>query len=57
MAHYRSFLFAGASLEAESLTLDARESHHLMRVLRAKSGETVEVLDGRGLGTLAVLSQ
>tara|TARA_Y100000385_G_scaffold146142_1_gene151779 strand:- start:2396 stop:3169 length:774 start_codon:yes stop_codon:yes gene_type:complete len=48
MARYRSFLFAEASVEAGLLTLDARESHHLMRVLRAKSGETVEVLDGKG---------
>ena len=56
MARYRSFLFAGASVETGSLTLDARESHHLMRVLRAKSGETVEVLDGKGtryLGRIA----
>ena len=58
MARYRSFLFAEASLEAELLTLDARESHHLMRVLRAKSGETVEVLDGKGtryLGRIATI--
>jgi 16S rRNA (uracil1498-N3)-methyltransferase len=48
MARYRSFLFAEASVEAGLLTLDARESHHLMRVLRAKSGEAVEVLDGKG---------
>ncbi|MEC7281470.1 MAG: RNA methyltransferase PUA domain-containing protein, partial [Verrucomicrobiota bacterium] len=48
MARYRSFLFTGSSVEMGSLTLDARESHHLMRVLRAKSGETVEVLDGKG---------
>ena len=48
MARYRSFLFAEASVGTGSLTLDARESHHLMRVLRAKSGETVEVLDGKG---------
>ena len=48
MARYRSFLFTEASVETGSLTLDARESHHLMRVLRAKPGQTVEVLDGRG---------
>ena len=48
MTRYRSFLFTEASLETGSLTLDARESHHLMRVLRAKPGQTVEVLDGRG---------
>ena len=48
MTRYRSFLFAGASVESGSLTLDARESHHLVRVLRAKSGEAMEVLDGKG---------
>ena len=56
MARYRSFLFTEASAGTRSLTLDARESHHLMRVLRAKSGETVEVLDGKGtrcLGRIA----
>ncbi len=30
------------------MTLDVRESHHLVRVFRAKVGETVEVLDGKG---------
>ncbi|MGZ0657040.1 RsmE family RNA methyltransferase [Coraliomargarita sp. W4R72] len=56
MARYRSFLFPEASIESNLLTLDARESHHLVRVFRAKVGETVEVLDGRGtryLGRIA----
>lgn len=56
MARYRSFLFPEASVEVGSLTLDARESHHLVRVFRAKPGETVEVLDGQGtryLGRIA----
>jgi 16S rRNA (uracil1498-N3)-methyltransferase len=48
MAQYRTFLFSEASLEAGVLTLDARESHHLVRVFRAKVGEAVEALDGRG---------
>lgn len=30
------------------MVLDSRESHHLVRVFRAKAGETVEVLNGRG---------
>jgi 16S rRNA (uracil1498-N3)-methyltransferase len=56
MARYRSFLFPEASVEADLLTLDVRESHHLVRVFRAKVGETVEVLDGQGtryLGSIA----
>jgi len=56
MARYRSFLFPDAIVEENSLTLDARESHHLVRVFRAKMGETVEVLDGKGtryLGRIA----
>jgi 16S rRNA (uracil1498-N3)-methyltransferase len=48
MAHYRSFLFPEASIEAGVIVLDPRESHHLVRVFRAKVGETVEVLDGKG---------
>ncbi len=48
MARYRSFLFPEASVEAGVIVLDARESHHLVRVFRAKVGETVEVLDGKG---------
>lgn len=48
VARYRSFLFPDALVEGDALTLDVRESHHLVRVLRAKVGETVEVLDGRG---------
>ena len=48
MARFRSFLFPGALIEAHLLTLDIRESHHMVRVLRAKAGESVEVLDGKG---------
>lgn len=48
MARYRSFLFPEASIEDGLIVLDSRESHHLVRVLRAKVGETVEVLDGTG---------
>lgn len=59
MARYRSFLFPEAVIAANSLTLDARESHHLVRVFRARVGETVEVLDGKGasyLGRIAELN-
>ena len=48
MARFRSFLFPDALIEAHLLTLDVRESHHMVRVLRAKAGESVEVLDGKG---------
>ncbi|HKK17426.1 MAG TPA: RsmE family RNA methyltransferase [Opitutales bacterium] len=48
MAHYRSFLLPGAELLEGSITLDKRESHHLVKVFRARAGERVEVLDGRG---------
>lgn len=49
MVRYRSFLLAEARVEGNFLTLDSRESHHLVRVLRAKVGDSIEVLDGRGL--------
>ncbi|NBB78901.1 MAG: 16S rRNA (uracil(1498)-N(3))-methyltransferase [Verrucomicrobia bacterium] len=48
MAAYRVFLFPDAIVAGDSLTLDARESHHLVRVLRARVGDWIEVLDGRG---------
>lgn len=35
-------------MSAEHIVLDVRESRHLVRVLRAKIGEEIEVLDGRG---------
>jgi 16S rRNA (uracil1498-N3)-methyltransferase len=48
MARYRSFLFPESTVGEGFLVLDPRESHHLVRVFRARVGETVEVLDGRG---------
>ena len=48
MAGYRSFLFPEAELGTEHAVLDARESHHLVRVFRAQAGDSVELLDGRG---------
>jgi 16S rRNA (uracil1498-N3)-methyltransferase len=56
MARYRSFLFPEATVEADALTLDPRESHHLVRVFRAKVGESIEVLDGKGARYLGTLS-
>ena len=57
MARYRSFLFPEAVVEADALILDARESHHLVRVFRAKVGETVEVLDGKGTRYLGHIAE
>jgi 16S rRNA (uracil1498-N3)-methyltransferase len=57
MARYRSFLFPESTVGEDFLVLDPRESHHLVRVFRAKVGATVEVLDGRGkryLGAIEV---
>ena len=48
MARYRSFLYPGSEKGEGFLLLEPRESHHLVRVFRAKLGETVEVLDGKG---------
>lgn len=48
MADYRSFLFPEAELLENSLRLDKRESHHLVKVFRARAGESVEILDGKG---------
>lgn len=48
MARYRSFLFHGSKASESRCVLDSRESHHLVRVFRARAGETVDVLDGKG---------
>lgn len=48
MAGYRSFLFSEAVISDCSITLDPRESHHLIKVLRARAGAEVELLDGQG---------
>jgi 16S rRNA (uracil1498-N3)-methyltransferase len=59
MARYRSFLFPEAILKENTIVLDGRESHHLARVFRAKEGETIEVLDGKGshyIGTIQSVS-
>lgn len=48
MARYCSFLFPGAERGDDFAVLDARESHHLVRVFRAKVGESIELLDGFG---------
>ncbi|MGJ8653710.1 MAG: RsmE family RNA methyltransferase [Opitutaceae bacterium] len=57
MARYRSYLFREATVGEGFLILDGRESHHLVRVFRAREGESIEVLDGRGkryLGTVEI---
>jgi len=48
MSKYRAFLFPESQIEGDWITLDGRESHHLIKVFRARRGETVEVLDGQG---------
>lgn len=48
MPRYRSFLFPESTLGEGFVVLDPRESHHLVRVFRARVGETIEVLDGAG---------
>ena len=48
MATHRSFLFPQAKRGNGYLILDPRESHHLVRVFRARESANVEVLDGMG---------
>lgn len=48
MAQYRCFIFLGADILEDRVVLEARESHHLVRVFRAREGDSVELLDGRG---------
>ena len=58
MTIYRSFLLPKAELGNGYVILDPRESHHLVRVFRARESANVEVLDGMGTcfkGRLVVL--
>ena len=48
MAGYKAYLSDISNLQLDRLILDARESHHLCRVLRASKGSLVEVYDGKG---------
>lgn len=48
MGAHRCFIFPEAVIADEQVVLDARESHHLVRVFRAREGEAVELLDGKG---------
>jgi len=48
MAGYKAYLSDVSNLQLDRLILDARESHHLCRVLRASKGCLVEVFDGEG---------
>ena len=48
MARYRSFIFPEATVSEKTVTLEQRESHHLVKVFRARAGEAVELLDGKG---------
>jgi len=57
MAHYRSYLFPEAEMLAGSITLDKRESHHLVKVFRARAGDSLEVLDGQGRRYLGHLTR
>lgn len=38
----------GAFVQGKVLTLNRSESHHLIKVMRARVGDSVELLDGRG---------
>ena len=49
MAQYRSFIFPESIVSENSITLEKRESHHLVKVFRARIGESVELLDGKGM--------
>lgn len=48
MPKFRSYFSADAERGSNFLILDPRESHHLVRVMRARVGDAVEVLDGLG---------
>ena len=48
MPRYRSYLDPSESTIEETFSLSSEESHHLLRVRRARVGDPVTVFDGRG---------
>ncbi|QIN78806.1 RsmE family RNA methyltransferase [Rubrobacter marinus] len=54
----RTRVFSDVRLSAgDGLRLPAEEAHHLFKVLRARAGETIEVVDGAGRLFLAELGE
>ena len=48
MTRFRSYLEPSESTPEETLSLNSEESHHLLRVRRAKIADPVTVFDGKG---------
>ena len=44
----RRFHITSSSIKEGQVTLDGKESHHALTVLRVKTGDAVELLDGQG---------
>ncbi len=56
MSRLNSFYLAPA-LWREPFALDGEEAHHLGRVLRAKSGDTIRLFDGKGRSGLFSITE
>ena len=53
----RRFYISPEALNSDPAFLDQEESHHLVRVLRLKQGETVELFDGSGTLYTATINE
>lgn len=51
------FLDPDCLLHSESIQLSERESHHLLKVLRCRAGQSVRALDGKGAVLETVLAE
>jgi 16S rRNA (uracil1498-N3)-methyltransferase len=49
--------YSAAPIYAERATLDGREAHHLLHVMRASVGDSVTVFDGNGAEFAAVIEK
>ena len=52
----RRFFFDPTGRDGDRVFLSAEESHHITKVLRLKSGDMIEVLDGLGAVFQAVIT-
>lgn len=55
--HDHRHLVGPAHLEEHSLELEGDDAHHLLRVVRAKPGQKVELFDGAGRTALAAVAR
>lgn len=53
----RCFFYSGTMVENDLIRLDKREEAHLFKTLRAKSGDRIELINGKGVLGMAIVQE